>query len=302
MIVVAGLALWLGTSSPPCLAPVSAATTPRAAGLEEAEPADKELARAIDAWLELLAFVSREPLSAEQKQELRSHLAVLIRSRQSKYYRSVLEFWPPIKERIGANTGQQENFRYLLSALIRAQRRREARASRQDGVSLDPGYSLFLAQIVGPARVAAAGNPPLTEDAIDAYAEMASFLFELKNPGQTVDGADNRVIFASAVKERFKDAPTPKDREAMANFDIAWARFKVVWKAADESARQKLSQGWLSGDGLKRSLQSGDAKLDSLLDALVRLGPWNATHDLGTHKTDQDPSQLPPGTRPQQDG
>ncbi len=129
----------------------------------------------------------------------------------------------------------------------------------------------MLSEVLGPERISVAGDPPLTEDSVDAYGDMACFLYEQAHPGKSVDAVDNRAIFASVIANKFNDAPTPNDKRAMANFALTWAKFKVMWLSADQTDRVTLLEQVASGKvpALQKQVS------DPLVSEIFSHGPWH---------------------------
>jgi hypothetical protein len=117
--------------------------------------------------------------------------------------------------------------------------------------------------------VAVPGDPPLTEEAIDAYADMACFMYEQRHPGKTIDATDNRAIFASVICNKFSEAPTASDRKAVANFALSWAKFKIAWMRASSEKREEMLSHLEAGS------KSANESNDQLIDLIIRSGPWS---------------------------
>ena len=212
---------------------------------------------AADDWIELYNLVSKEPLSDEQKSRLRAALLNDIKSGHRDDLAAIVQYWPSVKDLMEKHPLSQEGFAALFRALLRFQTRSKKSADADR-----------VAEVLGPERIAHPGDPPLTEEAVDAYADMACFMYEQNHPGKTIDATDNRAIFASVIMKKYEEAPTPKDQRAMANFALTWAKFKISWALASDEGRQ----------GLVKSLEAGTKPPhqpgDELIDRIIRGGPW----------------------------
>lgn len=227
-----------------------------------AKPLDRN-SQAIEYWLKLYAFASDLDLDREVKEKARQYLKTCLESAQASQVTGILEFWPRVESAAAASPEQKENYKTLLRALLRVEAgKASAAGSREQEI---------ISAVLGPVRIAAQGTPPLTEDATEAYANMACFLYEQSHPGKTVNATDNRLVFASVIRTKYIEAPTGKDRDAVANFDLSWARFKILWTGADEQGRQKLLAQWTHKDATAGSAQVSDPTLD----AVLHKGPWN---------------------------
>ncbi|OPZ80530.1 MAG: hypothetical protein BWY75_03781 [bacterium ADurb.Bin425] len=106
------------------------------------------------------------------------------------------------------------------------------------------------------------GPPPLTEEAVKAYADMTCFLYSKKHPDKSVDQDDNREIFAGVIRDRFLSAPSEKARFAMCNFDLTWAAFRCKYLDAPAAEKQRLE------------IYSQDSLTGKELTKLYGMGPW----------------------------
>lgn len=219
--------------------------------------------RAVQTWMKLYTFVSEQNLTDELKSQIRDNLKSRLDSPRAPEVTGILEFWPRVESATAASTDQKDNYKSLLRSLLRFQGRKASAAGSQD--------SELISAVLGPTRIAAPGSPPLTEEAVEAYADMACFLYEQSHPGKTVNALDNRMVFASVIRSKFIEAPTAKDRDAMANFDLSWAKFKILWTGADERGRQMLLAAWTHKNGT-----AGGAKTtDPTVEAVLHNGPWS---------------------------
>lgn len=215
---------------------------------------------AIEAWVELLDTVSEAPLADSQKARFKAQLTKDAASGQTDFNSAIMQFWPLVKKRIGADTEQKQAFSNLFRALLRFELK---------GKQLSEGDNDMLMEALGPERVARPGTPPLTEEAVDAYGDMACFLYELKHPGKSVDSYENRAMFTEVIYGKYRDAPTPSDKRAMCNFALTWSKFKVTWLAANESDRQELVQCMAASKPIPVALR------DPLVESIFHNGPWS---------------------------
>lgn len=219
--------------------------------------------QAVADWIKLYAFVSEQELSPEQKGRLTEILQTKLKSARTREVTGILEFWPRVESASAASPQQKDNYKALLRALLRQQYARIAPENEAE--------KGLIGEILGPTRIAAAGSPPLTEDAIEAYADMACFLYEQNHPGKTVNAMDNRMVFAGVIRGKFMEAPSEKDKAAMAIFDLTWSKFKILWDGANEHNKQKLLAAWTH----KNATTAGAMPTDPTLDAVLKNGPWS---------------------------
>jgi hypothetical protein len=220
----------------------------------------------VEQWVELYSFISPTPvLPDDQREAIRAHIEQKLNGPRASEVTCITKFWPALKQTVIKKPEQEVNYQRLLRALLRMQYRSLA--------GTVGGDQDILAQALGPLRIAAPGNPPLTEDAIEAYCDMACFLFEQKNPGRTMDATDNRTVFANVLREKFKEAPTQKDRLAMVNFDVDWSKFRISWTASNTEQRKVLLLDWLRDKSTPRKPGVSVPKDPTLL-AVLQNGPW----------------------------
>lgn len=252
-------------------------------------------------WLEIFALVastegddrlavkSLSTLNFELKGKLEQFLEKrLAEPTLSPLYKNIAPIWAEIRPKVMSHVDYKDSYRLLFRALIRHWLLKTQRAQSLDGhsaqaLSLDAvsqeqkpdkpkteikiekgdGYTEDLfADLIGPARVAEPGPPPLTEEAVKAYADMTCFLYSKKHPDKSVDQDDNREIFAGVIRDRFLSAPSEKARFAMCNFDLTWAAFRCKYLDAPAAEKQRLE------------IYSQDSLTGKELTKLYGMGPW----------------------------
>lgn len=220
--------------------------------------------QAVEDWLQLYAFVAGDQLSNTQKVEFRKQLEQPAAPKEEDRLLSVLKFWPKVRLETVTNLDLVEGYRTLFRALLRVQLnyKPESIAGGKD----------IVTEVLGPSRTAVTGDPPLTEAAVNSYCDMACFLFEQKNPGRTMDVAENRAFFAKVIEDKFKNAPDTAAREAMSNFDLNWAEFKIKWAIADPTQRKELLKQWTEPSS--NASTSGRISVNSTLSLVLKEGPW----------------------------
>jgi hypothetical protein len=220
-------------------------------------------------WVELYSLVSTDPLTDEQKTRLEEKL-VKAAAKGSKGLDAIDKFWPQVKKVCLANVEQQANYRDLLRALFRL----ELRDSKPN-----PLENEIVSEVIGPERIAVPDKPPLTEDAVEAYADMTCFIYNQTHPGKTVDALDNRTVFVGTLEKRYMNTANPLEKLAMSNFALKWGKFKVLYADANETDKDKLFKriSGASPESLRKDITN------TTLDALMNNGPWvhalTATND-----------------------
>jgi len=223
--------------------------------------ADKER-KTINDWLEVYALVAQEhKLSDEQRERFSKELAKCVNGSDKSNFEPVLSFWPLVQKSIKNNAEQKENYRSLFKALFRLQ---------LHSGSLSEHESNILTEILGPERIAVPGTPALTEEACDAYGDMACFMYSQNNPGKTIDAMDNRTIFSSVIQRKFTEAPSIADKLSMANFALKWGKFKVLFADATEAQKEQLAD---QITGKAKGSKKPDVPNPSI-ESIMTHGPW----------------------------
>jgi hypothetical protein len=216
---------------------------------------------AIEDWIELYELVSKEQITADQKARYKEALEHKLTTPRGIEVSQISEFWPEVRGRIKSNDDQKAAFAAFFRSLLRF-------VLKSKNVTEDD--STILNELLGPERIAVPGDPPLTEDSVDAYGDMACFLYEQAHPGKSVDAIDNRTVFASVIARKYTEAPTDKDKRAMSNFSLTWSKFKVMWLSANESDRKQLYEQVAMGKP-----PNADIK-DPLITTIFAHGPWHS--------------------------
>ncbi len=95
---------------------------------------------------------------------------------------------------------------------------------------------------------------------------MACFLYERSHSGKTVDAEDNRELYSLIVKDRFFGAPTDRDRQAMNDFPLSWAKFRILYNDASEGEKMLLAERIASNEGT-RGLNIRNTMLEEVLSS-----------------------------------
>ncbi len=238
----------------------------QAATADRADP-DKQ---ASVCWQQLFQVAAKAPLSYEQQKRFEDYMLAKSKlgEKNANEVRSILKFWPGVVSTLRDKPDLETGYISLFHALLRI---REAMPLEKLDV---PGEvtsdSDLITELLGIQRTAVPGTPPLTEEAINAYADLTCFIYEQKNPGKSVDADDNRALLARVVADKFKAAPTDADKKAMAHFDLAWSKFRILWDNADAPTR-KIMLDKLTKDGAGSSLALAK---DPLLERVLSAWPW----------------------------
>ncbi|MBX9722678.1 MAG: hypothetical protein K2X81_14865, partial [Candidatus Obscuribacterales bacterium] len=267
----------LKTLAPPAVPgqAVPKVTTPESAA--SSSPADAFIDKdqqAARCWLQLFQACSKQPMEYAQQKRMEAYM--LQKARQSPKntdeLRSILKFWPKMMNDLQKNPEMEMHYADLFKALLRLHERSSSEKTHVEGSEFGSDADL-IGELLGLQRVAVPGDPAFTEDAVNAYADMAVFIYEQRHDGRTIDANDNRALFAKVVVEKFNRAPTDADQRAMASFDLAWAKFKIIWFSSDDKTKKILLEK-LEKTGANSTLTVAK---DPLLDAVLSNWPWKVT-------------------------
>jgi hypothetical protein len=221
-------------------------------------------------WLELFDLISDNSLDVPNKQKIKQYLSNKAKQSPASMQAvlSINTYWPKVKDVITKNEEQKANYRDLFKSLLRMSNdANKSNTSSSDGEDI---ITDVIVQVLGPVRIAIAGNPALTEDSINSYADMACFLYEQKHPGKTIDADDNRLVFATVIREKFQNAPSIAAKQAMANFSLSWSKFKIAWVQANDETRHSMVDH-LASDGVNTALI---LKNNPVLDSVLKQWQW----------------------------
>jgi hypothetical protein len=183
---------------------------------------------AVQNWIELLGLAAplsdpehlapypdfSKALTAEQKNRF-AEMVTSMFSEQDPDVSSITTFWKALKPKLKGEE-QRANYRHLFRALLRLR--------LNSGVATQTEKTL-IEEALGPQRmVVDEGEVPFSEDAVNAYTDMAMFLYERHNPGKDINTDQNRELFSNVIRGRFREAPSDADRAAMNNFPLNWAK------------------------------------------------------------------------------
>ena len=222
-------------------------------------------------WLQLYQACNKQAMDYTQQKRVEAFILGKARlgGKHSEEVLCILKFWPKMMSELRNKPEMEMHYADLFRALLRLYEKTGSEKIEIEGSPYTSDTDL-ITELLGLERMAVSGNPSFSEDAVNAYADMAIFIYEQTHAGRTIDGPDNRTVFAKVVVQKFNDAPTDADRRAMASFDLAWAKFKIIWFDADEATRKVL---------LNKLVQKGAASSltvtkNPLLDTVLGNWPW----------------------------
>ncbi|MBY0356551.1 MAG: hypothetical protein K2W82_01005 [Candidatus Obscuribacterales bacterium] len=260
------------TLPPKPVAPSAAATVPakeKAAATTESY-VDKNKQAAV-CWLQLCQGACKTQLSFSQQKGIEAYMLGKAKQGGAKTEEvlSVLKFWPQFIFKLRDKAELEFQYADLFRALLRIRQGQNCEKITVDGSDYTSDSEL-ITDLLGVERIAVAGEPPMTEAAVNAYADMACFIYEQQHDGKTIDANDNRALFARVITEKFKAAPTAADRQAMASFDLAWAKFKIIWFNSSEKTRHLLLEKLIkSGAGSTMTVAK-----DPVMELILSNWPW----------------------------
>lgn len=224
------------------------------------------------AWLQIFGLV--KPLANSEKipdgpltkgltkAQMAKFLAYIrgkLKGPQGGGFRAIETYWPSLQRSLGS-AEHRANYRLLFRALLRMKAEEKGTAESEKHL---------LLEAIGPTMIAETKPPKLSSEAIDAYTDMACFLYAQTHPGKTVDFDDNRKLFALVIRDKFKKAPAYADRLAMSYFPVNWAKFRILYTDATDGERKVLVEKLA-----KKGKQSKQKVKNELLEKVLSCGPW----------------------------
>lgn len=255
---------------PPRAQPFAGIRGSGASSIDSIVDKDQQAARC---WVQLFQTVSKEKMDYGQQKQMEAYIVgkAHMGEKQTQELRSILKFWPRLINELKDKPDMEMHYADLFKALLRLHERTDTEKLSVPGSPFGSDADL-IGQLLGLQRLAVAGDPSFSEDAVNAYADMAVFIYEQQHSGRTIDAADNRTLFAKVVVEKFNRAPTPADQRAMASFDLAWSKFKIIWFSSSPATQRVLLEK-LVNSGANSSLA---VTKDPLLDAVLANWPWSS--------------------------
>jgi hypothetical protein len=209
---------------------------------------------------EFFELAALHSLSPDQRQDLKVFLPAQKKDATNSDWGKVSAFMSEVHDRVEEHSPEAQDFGQLFRAILRLM---------CSSGSLPKPQITIIENILGPARLAVEGTPSLSEEAVNGYSDMACFMYEKKNPGKTVDADDNRLVFAHVIKDKFNEAPSEKDKLAMANFALTWYKFKVSYDVASKEEKALLVQALDERKSLAKTSPN------SMTAKILSNGPWH---------------------------
>lgn len=222
-------------------------------------------------WLQLCQGSSKEQLTYSQQKSIESYMLgkAKLGGKNTEEVLSILKFWPKFIFQLRDKPELEFQYADLFRALLRIRKGQECEKITVDGSEIGSDSQLFT-DLLGLERIAVPGEPPMTESAVNAYSDMACFIYEQQHDGKTIDANDNRTLFARVITDKFREAPTAADRRAMANFDLSWAKFKIIWFNSNEKTRHVLLEKLIkTGAGSTMTVAK-----DPVMESILSNWPW----------------------------
>jgi hypothetical protein len=174
-------------------------------------------------------------LTAEQREQFRDSIAESWRARKPHEIQATVNV-VQFADQLDVKTAQErEVYRQLLQAKFLAQMR------SQPG-SLLAGWILNIYD--SAHKAIAPGNPPLTQQVVDAYAEVVNFMLRAAM-GKAFYAAD-RSFKDALTKDLIARYPQLSNEEQaeMARIPLAWALLQAKWPTIPSTEQEKLRMLW----------------------------------------------------------
>ena len=207
--------------------------------LTELEKGNPALTRyMVDEASDFVDWLMQSPLTDAQKATVENEIRGYWKKDDRKEIESVVELLKGRQELAAMKPAEREVARQAILEEAVRQWRNDERS---------PAARMLIGIYDDTHRPIAAGNPPLTQQNVDAFAEFICFAArQTAGPGTAV-----RVEFPKDMREKLaKDlganyANLPDEQKALiARMPLAWAAIRLLWAELPEAERNQYVEGW----------------------------------------------------------
>jgi hypothetical protein len=208
--------------------------------LTEVERGNPPLTRyMIDEVGDFLDWLMQSPLTDAQKTTVENEIREFWKKDDRKEIDGIAEFLKGRQELAAMKPAEREVARQALLEEVLKQWRNDAQS---------PAARMMVAIYDDAHKPIAPGNPPLTQQNVDAFAEF--ICFAARQTAGTTTGAV-RVKFPKEMREKLAAdlganyANLPDEQKALiARMPLAWAAIRLLWAELPEAERNQYVEGW----------------------------------------------------------
>jgi len=194
-------------------------------------PLTRYLVDETTAFLEWLVHV---PLTEDQKATVEAELRRSWRAKDQDEITGIQEMLQARAELAKVKEAERELARQAVLEEALAQWRKD-----QDS----EGARMMLAIHQAANQPIAQGEPPLTAQAVEAFAEFLTFAAGKAAGVEAKLPEDTREKLVAGIAEGYADLPKPQ-RELVASMPKVWAALRVLWPDLPPQEQQGYVQGW----------------------------------------------------------
>lgn len=188
----------------------------------------------VDETIHFLEWLVHSPLTEEQRAVVESELR---------------RYWKErIRDEMDGVTGLLAA-RSELAKLGEAERELARQAILEEAVAGwrqeadSPGARMMLAIHDAANQPIAKGEPPLTRQAVDAFAEFLAFAAGQVAGCEGKLAKETRDMLAQGIADGYADL-SKEERETIAGMPMVWAALRVAWPDLPEQQQRALVDGW----------------------------------------------------------
>jgi hypothetical protein len=227
----------------------------------------------VDQFCRFIEWVVDAPLTGEQRQLLQAYLVDGWKKRDKNTIDTAVGL---LKLREQVNQLPAEK-RELLRAKVQPELLKNWRQQQK----YDPSARWILGIYDAAHKPIAPGNPPLTRQVTDAYAEVVSFMASEVTGNPKATGKEFKDAASKALVASY-GRMSAAQQEKLSQFPMLWAALRVAWPTLPEEDRAKLRQQWATS---LRSMTPPSAEDRAASAALARLQAFTRKANGGTKIT-----------------
>jgi hypothetical protein len=225
-------------------------------------PLTQEMADRFDRFLEWIFDV---PFTREQHDSLQAELVAAWKKKDAEAIKGVGELLN-LQEQLGkASDAERQAARGGLQAGLVEELRKDPK---------DPMNASLLAAYDAAHQPLAPGNPPLTRQMTDAFAEMMWFtLAEVMGEKEAPTPDKNfKDAWAAKITEKYASLE-PAQQRSLADMPTAWAGLRLTWPKLTAAEKAKLRSQWKTAFAPATPPKSQTLATVSA-DKPAKKGPW----------------------------
>jgi hypothetical protein len=189
---------------------------------------------ALDETLDFLEWLLQTPLTADQKKTVETELRGYWKNKNQHEIEGITELLTARDQLGQLKPAERDLVREAISEGALEEWRKDQNS---------PSARMILGIYDNAHKPIAVGSPPLTRQAVDAFAEFIFFAAGQTAGTTATPGAELKTQLAAEVAKGY--AAMAKDqRELIAGMPLVWAALRVGWPDLPEEQKQAYVAGW----------------------------------------------------------